>query len=104
MYIVWNEVTDMEALLIKAGITDYAKFICGYHIHGQAATSYDDTMCALDWYFQSAKQREDDSRVWEHHLILDQVCPTEYYKARVVVLKEAQYTGWEDHRVGMDSD
>jgi len=93
----------MEALLVKAGITNYAKFICGYHIHGKAATEYDATLCALDWYFQSPQQREEDSRVWEHHLILDQVCPTEYYKASVMELQDSQYVGWEGHRVGMDS-
>ena len=104
MYIVWNEVKDMESLLVKSGIMNYAKFICGYHIGGQAATECDPGLCALDWYFQSSEQRECDSQVWEHHLILDQVCPTEYYKATVVVLKDAQYVGWEGHRVGMESD
>ena len=103
MYIVWNEVHDMEALLEKDGITQYAKFICGYHIHGAAATSVDPSMCALDWYFQSNAQRVEDSGVWEHHLILDQVCPTNWYKAMVLQLQDKEYVGWEGHKVGMES-
>ena len=104
MYIAWKEVKDMESMLVKAGIDQYAKYICGYHIHGRAAEHADASMCALDWYFQSAKQRAEDNQVWEHSLILDQVCPTQYYKAQVLVLQDAQYTGWEGHRVGMESD
>ena len=103
MYIVWNEVYDLEALLEKNGIHEYAKFICGYHIHGASATNTDPSMCALDWYFQSAKQRGEDKQVWEHSLILDQVCPTKWYLAAVVLLQDENYVGWDGHKVGMES-
>ena len=97
----WQEVFDFESMLEAAGITEYARFICEYHIHGRAATVYDSKYCALDWYFQSAPDRMDQSNIWEHHLILDQVCPTMYHEAHVVEFNPfGRYEGWTDFRIG----
>ena len=41
VYVVRKEVTDVEKILEIIGIEVYAKYICGYHIHGRAATSVD---------------------------------------------------------------
>ena len=60
-------------------------------------------MCALDWYFQSNAQRLMNPEVWERHLILDQVCPTRWYLAKVLKAYDMQYVGWEGHKVGMES-
>ena len=96
----WLDFNDFESMLESAGITDYARFICGYHIHGAAATEvYDGKFCALDWYFQSPADRMADSNEWDHLLILDQVCPTMYHKARVVKTLD-RYNGWTDLRIG----
>ena len=49
------------------GVTDYTRFICGYHMRtGRAAVKYDwdgDKYCALDWYAQSSEQRLADPDV-----------------------------------------
>ena len=51
MYVVRKEVTDVEKLLEVAGIEVYAKYICGFHIHGRAATSIDDSICLLEYAY-----------------------------------------------------
>ena len=98
--IPWQDVSDFESILDAAGITEYARFICGYHIHGEAATqAYDGQYCALDWYFQSPADRMADPNEWQHFLILDQVCPINYHEARVVKTLD-RYNGWTDLRIG----
>ena len=75
-----NDIRSMEALAKHMGINDYVRLICGYHIHGARAALYEpdrNMYCALDWYAQGPAQRTSDPSVWEHFLILDQVCPTE---------------------------
>ena len=54
MYVVWKEVKDMEDLLAKAGIEVYAKYICGYHIHGEAASHIDSRIGALEYLYISS--------------------------------------------------
>ena len=95
----WQSIADFEELLEAAGITEYCRFICGYHIHDQATSMLDKDCCVLDWYFQSAQQRKADPLVWEHRLLLDQVCPTEWYKSRVFQIMPV-YHGWDGYRVG----
>ena len=51
MYVVWKEVANVEELLAHAGIEVYAKYICGYHIHGQAATHIDEGIGALEYSY-----------------------------------------------------
>ena len=51
MYVVWKEVKDMEEVLAKAGIVVYAKYICGYHIHGEAASHIDTGIDALEYSY-----------------------------------------------------
>ena len=51
MYVVRKEVTNVEQLLENAGIEVYAKYICGFHIHGRAATSIDDGICLLEYSY-----------------------------------------------------
>ena len=59
-------------------------------------------MCALDWYFQSNAQRLVNPDVWTRHLILDQICPTRWYEARVLEELDMNYSGsWDGHKVGM---
>ena len=74
---VWN----LDDLFAQAGVTQKVFFICGYHIHGTVAMVYDEKFCGLDWYAQSGTTRARDPDVWEHFIILDQVGPTECYKA-----------------------
>ena len=100
----FQDIPDMEHLLAEAGITDYAKFLCGYHIHGEAAITHEGRYCALDWYFQDAAQRQKDYSMWDHFLILDQVSPTNFWKAKVVKIQEKQYKGWEEQRAGSSSE
>ena len=92
-------IASMEDLAVSMGIVDYVRFICGYHIQGQAATMYDPQYCALDWYCQSAAQRPSNPDVWEHYLILDQVCPTECIKSEAFK-RMPMYPGWYGHKVG----
>ena len=51
MYVVCKEVENVEQLLEHAGIEVYAKYICGYHIHGQAATHIDDGIGLLEYSY-----------------------------------------------------
>lgn len=69
----FQNIMSMEQLAKEAGITDYTRFICGYHIHGQAAIGYDSSLCALDWYAQTTADRLKNPGIWDHYLILDQV-------------------------------
>ena len=93
---VWN----LDELFVKASVTNKVFFICGYHIHGTVATVYDGKFCGLDWYAQSGTARARARDVWEHFIILDQVCPTECYKAEVSKLQTNPYTRWHGHSVG----
>ena len=92
---VWN----LEELFVQAGITNKVFFICGFHIHGTCATVHEGKFCGLDWYAQTGANRAVNTDVWDHHIILDQVCPTECYKAEVSK-RMGLYTGWHGHSVG----
>ena len=93
-------IKSMEGFLEVAGVTEYTRFICGYHIHGAVATAYDKRLCALDWYAQTTEDRETEPNVWDHFLILDQVCPTQCWYAKVYERK-GRYEGWYDHAIGL---
>ena len=91
----------MEDVWEAAGISDYHRFICGYHIHGMAKSLVDEKLCPLDWYYQSASLRLKYPDQWEHYLILDQVSPADFWKGKVV-----QYLGryeWPNHQIGCDA-
>ena len=92
---VWN----LEELFVQAGITNKVFFICGFHIHGTCATVHEGKFCGLDWYAQTGTNRAVNPDVWDHHIILDQVSPTECYKAQVSK-RQSLYTGWHGHAVG----
>ena len=92
---IWN----LEQLFDAAGITVRTYFICGYHIHGTSANVHDGRFCALDWYAQTGADHSRNPEEWDHYLILDEVCPTECYKARVFRRMDAFY-GWTDHAIG----
>ena len=63
----WQHAKSMEDLLAFAGITEYVRCICGYHIHGEKADKYvskDGDYCPLDWYVQtSTMQVHNDDRI-----------------------------------------
>ena len=54
MYVVCKEVENVEQLLEHAGIEVYAKYICGYHIHGEAASHIDTRIGALEYSYISS--------------------------------------------------
>ena len=95
----FQRINSLEHLLEEAGIHDYTRFICGYHIHGQAATEYDPKLCALDWYAQCTTDRLQDPNVWDHYLIKYQVCPTQCIYAKAYK-RMPQYEGWYGHKIG----
>ena len=68
----------MEDVWEAAGIFDYHRLICGYHIHGMAKSLVDEKLCPLDWYYQSASLPLKYPDQWEHYLILDQVSPVDF--------------------------
>ena len=63
----WQHAKSMEDVLSFAGITEYVRCICGYHIHGEKADKYgskDGDYCPLDWYVQtSTMQVHNDDRI-----------------------------------------
>ena len=73
--------------------------ICGYHIHGTSANVHDGRFCALDWYAQTGADHSRNPEEWDHYLILDEVCPTECYKALEIWRMDVFY-GWSDHAIG----
>ena len=82
-------------------VSDYHRFICGYHIHGMAKSLVDEKLCPPDWYYHSASLRLKYPDQWEHYLILDQVSPANFLKGTVV-----QYLGryeWPNHKIGCDA-
>ena len=83
------------------GIHDYAKFICGYHIHREDVSLVDPRLCPLDWYYQSAQQYQDDPNVFEHYLILDQVSPTIFWQG-LITTHLGKYE-WPERRIGVDA-
>ena len=99
-HIDFTKVCNLEDLFAQAGVTQKVFFICGYHIHGTVATVYDGKFCALDWYSQSGTSRAKNPDVYEHFLILDEVCPTECYKAVRFERVPGRYVGWHKHCVG----
>ena len=91
----------MEDVLEAAGVYDYHRFICGYHIHRMAKSQVRDDFCVLDWYYQPSALRLKYPDVWDHYLLLDQVSPINFYKATTV-----QWQGsyvWPNHKIGCDS-
>ena len=92
---------SMEEVWEAFGITDYHRFICGYHIHGLAESLVDEKLCPLDWYYQSAELRMQNPDLWDHYLILDQVSPVNFWKGR-----KCEHVGryeWPNHRIGVDA-
>ena len=106
----WQHFQSIEDLLEAAGVEEYAKMICGYHIQGAIAGEYPSTegigyeYCPLDWYVRVVKKSAgyEQSDTWQHYLLLDVVCPTQFYESRVF-RKVGEYTGWEGHRIGAAS-
>ena len=96
------EVYDcMEDVFVAAGINDFHRFICGYHIHEKEASMVDPRYCPLDWYYQSSKQYQTDPDVFEHFLILDQVSPTNFWQGNHIT-HLGKYV-WPEHRIGVDA-
>ena len=95
----FERMTSLEDLLQAAGITSYVRFIGGYHIHGTVSAKYGGRHCALDWYAQDTADRLRAPEVWEHWVILDEVCPTEVFKAEVFQ-RRTPFTGWYGHSIG----
>ena len=91
----------MEDVFHAAGIDDFHRFICGYHIHREDKSLVDPRLCPLDWYYQSAQQYQDDPNVFGHYLILDQVSPVDFWQGRKTMFL-GQYE-WRDHRIGVDA-
>ena len=91
----------MEDVLEAAGIEDYHRFICGYHIKGMGKSHVDEKFCPLDWYYQSASLRLKYPDQWDHYLILDQVCPADFWKG--TILQQLGRYEWPNHRIGCDA-
>ena len=95
----FDRMTCLEDVFKRAGIDTYTFFVCGYHIHGARALPYERKFCALDWYSQSASDRMATKNTYEHWLILDQVCPTEFWKAKVFQAMPP-FDGWKEYDIG----
>ena len=97
----WQDFNGIEDLLDEAGITQFSRFICGYHIHGDTAICFAPSWqyCALDWYSQTSTMYQREPSVWLHHTLLDQVSPIQFYQSEVY-RKKGLFTGWEGHRIG----
>ena len=95
----FDSMTRLEDVFIHAGIDMYTFFVCGYHIHGTCALPYQGKFCALDWYSQSASNRRINKGTYEHWLILDQVCPTNFWKSQVFQ-SMPPFDGWEEYDIG----
>ena len=92
---------SIEDVMETAGIIDYHRFICGFHLRGMGKSMLNPQLCPLDWYYQSASQRLRDPDVWEHYLLLDQASPGDFWKS-VTVSHIGQYH-WPNHRIGADA-
>ena len=93
----WEQAASMEAVLDLLQV-EYARMICGYSLH-RRAVHYDDKLCGLDWYYQDAALRRVGRNKWQHGVILDQVCPTQWCRARI--LEDcSECAAWGDHAVG----
>ena len=94
-----QDIKGVEDILLASGITEYTRFICGYHIGGIAADQYDSRLCGLDWYAQTTTMRQQNPDVWERYVITDQVCPTQgiYAKAYTKLDRAAR---WHGHQIG----
>ena len=92
-----EEASSMEVLLDLLGI-EYSHAIYGYCLKQQASL-YHEEFCALDWYYQSAEQRRISRNKWEHRFILDQVCPSSWYLAKIIE-DAGEYEGWEERAKG----
>ena len=91
----------MEDVFRAAGIDDFHRFICGYHIHQQELSNVDSRLCPLDWYYQTHQQYQANPNVFDHYLILDQVSPTNFWQGRITT-RLGLYE-WPDHRIGVDA-
>ena len=93
--------TCMEDVLEAAGVYDYHRFICGFHIKGMGKSEVREDYCPLDWYYQSASLRLKYPDQWEHYLILDQVSPADFWKGTVVQYIERYER--PNHKIGCDA-
>ena len=94
----WDGFRSMEDVFSYLGIS-YSRFICGYslYVRGTANRRY----CALDWYYQDHALRSASGRdVWYHAWILDQVCPSLWYKGSIIQIDPNEYRGWAGHALG----
>ena len=86
-------------------ITQYSRFICGYHLRtDERAVLYrhdPSRYCALDWYNQSSAQRLQAPSVWDHYLLRDVVDPFNWYTSNTSTW-QGQYRGWDDFEVGAE--
>ena len=93
----WEQAASVEAVLDLLQV-ECARMICGYSLR-RRAVQYDANLCGLDWYYQDAALRRIGRNKWEHSVILDQVCPTQCCRARI--LEDCgEYAGWGGHAVG----
>ena len=92
---------SMEEVWEASGISDYHRFICGYHIHGVEKSLVDEKLCPLDWYYQTCAQRFRNPDVWDHFILLDQVSPVNFWKS-TTFKKIGQYE-WPGHCIGGDA-
>ena len=95
----FDRMTCLEDVFKKAGIGEYTFYICGYHIHGARALPYERQFCALDWYSQTASDRMAAKNRYDHWIILDQVCPTEFWKGEVFQ-PLSPFEGWDAYDIG----
>jgi hypothetical protein len=96
------EVYDcMEDVFVAAGINDFHRFICGYHIHEKGVSTVDPRFCPLDWYYQTHTQYQMDPDVFDHYLILDEVCPTNFWQGDHITRLGKHV--WSGHRIGVDA-
>ena len=90
---------SLADLFHVAGIDHYTVFVCGYHIHGTRALPYDGQFCALDYYSRYVSPATVDGTDYDHTLILDQVCPTQCWRAKNFKTMPT-YTGWQQYNIG----
>ena len=79
----FERMTCLEHVFMLAGIRTYNFFVCGYNVDGARALPHEGKFCALDYYSQSAEDRQMKNNRCDHWLIKDEVCPTECWKAKL---------------------
>ena len=93
----WEQASSVEAVLDLLHI-ECARMICGYSLH-KRALQYDAKFCGLDWYYQHAALRRVGRNKWERGVMFDQVCPAQWFKARILD-DCGECAGWGDRAVG----